>query len=287
MRRLAVLPAVLVAVLGLSGCIAAIPLAAGGAILQSRMKERPAQTAQAVPANDVDLRISPDPLPPMAGTGPVDMRIQSPSSELVAYALDRAAMLKSGKAVASALLRNPSSLEPERRECSGGLPAVLVDIDPPGQATSFDPPFQPSPSLAGELAQLRAGGVAVFWISRNGPDRAAAMRTALVDSGLDPQGSDGLVLMRFPAERKQDRRQDLGDTICLLAIAGGERGDFDELYDYLKQQAAAQPLEPMYGDGWFLIAPPLAVAPAPAPVAEPETPPQDTPTEDDTDALEP
>ena len=285
------------AVLGLSGCIAAIPLAAGGAILQSRMKDKQQgaanSDAELPAARDIDLaegaeyEILPTTELPAPDFAAPDSAARAAVNDFTAYALARASALKAGETVPTALLDNPADLTPVRRQCGAGLPSVLVDIDPPGEVASFEPPWLPSRSLANGLAELRANGVAVFWISQNGPARASAMRGALVDSGLDPQGSDGLVLMRFPAERKQARRQDLGDTICLLAIAGGERSDFDELYDYLKQDGSAQPLEPIYGDGWFLIPPPLAKPPATvAPdtdIAEPET----TPTEDDTDALEP
>jgi len=39
----------------------------------------------------------------------------------------------------------------------------------------------------------------------------------------------------------------------VVAIAGDERGDFDELFDYLRDPGSAVGLYPMMGEGWFLV----------------------------------
>ena len=84
------------------------------------------------------------------------------------------------------------------------------------------------------------------------------MRRALRASGLDPAGRDELVLMRYPEERKQTRREDFAKQYCLVAIAGDDRADFDELFEYLKNPTAAGPLDALFGKGWFVIPRPLS-----------------------------
>ena len=87
--------------------------------------------------------------------------------------------------------------------------------------------------------------------------RAGDIRRTLVASGLDPAGRDELALLRYPDDRKQTRRADFAKEFCLVAIAGDDRGDFDELYQYIKDRDAAAPLDALIGNGWFLIPQPL------------------------------
>jgi hypothetical protein len=159
----------------------------------------------------------------------------------------------------SMLLLDPPSLDPALVRCGTLPPAVLVDLDPAGslvQVVSEDG-TPSSPDLANYLADLRQRGVAVYWISGHGPGSASAIRRRLVASGLDPSGRDPLIVTRFAGESKQARRQALAETNCVLAIAGDQRGDFDELYDYVLDPAIAAPLEQHVGNGWFLAPPPL------------------------------
>ena len=155
----------------------------------------------------------------------------------------------------SALLEAPGALKPITSRCSTGQPAVLIDLDPAGKLGGAAP--RADRGLIGALAQLRAQGVAIFWISERSAGEAPAIREALRASGLDLSGRDELVLMRYPRDRKQTRRAAIGATRCVLAIVGDERRDFDELYAYLREPGFAQPLEAMIGRGWFLAPPPL------------------------------
>lgn len=157
----------------------------------------------------------------------------------------------------SALLLAPGSLSPVRTNCSIRPPALLIDLDPADRV--FDPDLSPAPNpaLSQMLASLRLQAIDVFWISKIAAVRAGAVRKALVDSGLDPAGRDGLLLMRKLDDRKQLRRRELDETHCVVAIAGDTRADFDELYLYLKDTAAAQSLEELIGAGWFLAPLPL------------------------------
>ncbi|MEO0589045.1 MAG: hypothetical protein AAFZ11_00645 [Pseudomonadota bacterium] len=147
--------------------------------------------------------------------------------------------------------------------CADAKPTVLIDLDPAGSLYAPNTALLPSKQLSDGLDQLRAQGVDVAWISAASAGYAGDIRAALNDSDLDPGSTDTLILMRYPGDRKQTRRLALATRSCLVAIAGDERADFDELYDHLKEPDAALALEKLISDGWFLI--PSLVAPGPSP----------------------
>jgi hypothetical protein len=181
-------------------------------------------------------------------------------SEFVRYSSKLGQQNAAGQRPVSAVLRNPAALDGKRLTCGDADPTVLIDLDPGSEA--FDPASAGSapPSFALSLAALREEGVTIVWLSQNSAAIADQMRDALIRSGLDPQSQDQLLLMRYPDDRKQTRRKDLAQQACLIAIAGDQRSDFDELYDYLVNPDAAVTLEPMFGNGWFLISQPQASA---------------------------
>ena len=158
---------------------------------------------------------------------------------------------------ASAVLIDATALRPDRLECAQGTSTVLIDLDPKGEDLLPVDITSASPALAQRLAELRRKGVAIAWISGLAADKENEVRMALFRSGLDPLGTDDVLLMRSSDERKQLRRDQLAQTSCLIAIAGDERSDFHELFDYLLNPADARALEPMIGEGWFLIPTPL------------------------------
>lgn len=158
---------------------------------------------------------------------------------------------------ASAVLIDAAALRPERMECAQGTSTVLIDLDPKGEDLLPVDVSSASPALAQRLAELRRKGVAIAWISGLAADKENDIRIALFRSGLDPLSTDDILLMRSSDERKQLRRDQLAQTSCLIAIAGDERSDFHELFDYLLNPADARALEPLIGEGWFLIPTPL------------------------------
>jgi predicted secreted acid phosphatase len=115
--------------------------------------------------------------------------------------------------------------------------------------------------VAEGLGKLRKAGIVVLWISQLPAARAAAVAQALRSSGLDPTGTDQLLLVRNPNDRKQLLREDASEDVCVVAIAGDQRGDFDELFDYLRRPWEAFGLDTMLGNGWFLV-PSLDAPPA-------------------------
>lgn len=264
------------AVLMLSGCVAAaaaLPFVAGAALSKTQVgasgQAAPTPAAPASPTTASalarsDLRIvatSLTALPPSdAIARPADPAVAS----FRAYALARSEIQPGKGKRPSAIIPAASDLRPVRSDCGNAPAAVFLDLDP-GRG-SFDPlaPGTPDAALASALAELRGKGVAVAWFSRLGDNFVAAVRTALARGGLDPAGSDRLVLMRSIGERKQSRRDEVARDLCPVAMLGDERADFDELYLYLKQPDAAMALDAMIDQGWFLASPFHPAGPAPA-----------------------
>ena len=157
----------------------------------------------------------------------------------------------------SAVLLDAAALKPDRIDCATGEPTVLIDLDPEsGDLFPIDT-RSASPAFAQKLAELRVRGVLIAWISQNFSNRENDVRRALLQSGLDPLGTDQVLMMRTSDDRKQTRRDELARGSCLVAIAGDTRADFHELFDYLLNPGDAAALEPLIGEGWFLIPTPL------------------------------
>ncbi len=276
----------------LSGCVAAaIPVLAGGLLARSATNEKEpelpetlaAATVQAT-ADDTDDRAATarEPLGLLSGTAsatgtlvvatpgaapapdaPAADLAANPFSELSLYALERGIaegefaggdlMASQRVGAVSAVLLDPTDLRARRKPCTSIQRTVLIDLDP-GQST-FAPGFAVNASAgsAASLASLREAGIGIAWISGASAAYAGDVRVALKESSMDPEAKDTLLLMRYPGDRKQTRREDLASSSCLIAIAGDDRRDFDELFAYLVNPEAALGLELVIGDGWFLI----------------------------------
>ncbi|MFB0612869.1 hypothetical protein [Aurantiacibacter poecillastricola] len=179
------------------------------------------------------------PAPPSAGYG-----------ALRSYTL---ATLDGGLPLPSAMLDDPTSLQPERRQCQGNAPTLVIDIDPAGGLVPLAGPLAVNNELARVLADLRMRDVQIAWITDRGPVDARAIRDRLVAAGLDPKGEDALYVERYPGETRQARRTALAQNQCIIAVAGDERADFDDLYNFVINPEDASDLEPLMGNGWFLI----------------------------------
>lgn len=161
--------------------------------------------------------------------------------------------LSEGVPLPSAMLADPTSLQPVRRDCEGNAPTVVIDLDPQGELVPIVGPLQVNTELARILADLRLRDVQIAWITDRGPIDARAIRDRLVASGLDPDAEDSLYVERYPGETKQARRAALAQTQCVIALAGDERSDFDDLYNFIREPGDARNLELLLGHGWFLI----------------------------------
>ncbi|RZV35544.1 MAG: hypothetical protein EX262_01960 [Sphingomonadaceae bacterium] len=262
----------------LSGCAAAIPLAAAGVMTvgtdapsqpdenANRAPDLPPSTKQALRG----MGISDDAqVVPLAGAAslpaprPAAVDLDAVTySAFADYALAEAAKRSGrGQSRPTALLAGPNLVAPKRVLCRHAESSVLVDLDP---AQGIFEPTLPAAhgALADALERLRGAGVEVVWSTALTADRAGDVRTWLRDSALDPAGKDRMLLLRYPEDRKQTRRAEAASERCLVAILGDERADFDELFDYLKRPEAASGLDAMLGQGWFLA----PVSPAPPPI---------------------
>jgi hypothetical protein len=192
-----------------------------------------------------------------AAAGPPGARENSQLRAFYDFAVARLDAPPAAGGRLSMLLADPPSLDPELKRCGNLPPAVLVDVDPGNGLLPLVSNDTGNPELTRYLGLLRERGVTVFWISGHGPGQASQIRQRLVASGLDPTGTDPLVVTRFAGESKQARRYALGETNCVLSILGDQRSDFDELYDFVLDPIMAAPLEEHVNRGWFLTPPPL------------------------------
>ena len=274
----------------LSGCIAAaaLPVLAAGGVVKSKADGRSSASVrdpQAAPAESIAQAV-----PTAGASGPVAAPLPEPDAayrltefkELPApgsipgaplatlagiggqyaafadFASAKGAQPAIGTERHSAMLANSATMSVATQECSIQPAGVLIDLDPGEDSFDLNAAKPADPELASRLAALRDDGVIIGWISNRTADQAGMVRRALRQAGLDPDGSDELVLLRFPEERKQTRREDFAKSHCVVAIAGDRKADFDELFAYLRYPALALPLDKLIGAGWFLVPPPLA-----------------------------
>ena len=263
----------------LGGCVAAaIPVLAAGGIV-ARDAESEGAATKPPPLVEVEPKSASEPLPtalapagkssgaPNAvvatasanATGTVfNAQRVNPYAGFYLYASEKARLDPIDNPRNSAILATPGSLQPATGECGILPPAVVIDLDPAGGLPDLSVPFARNPDLSEVLGALRMEDVAVFWVSGTPAGEAGKVRERLLASGLDPWGRDGLLLMRRADDRKDSRRRDLAQTHCVVAIAGDTKGDFDELFDYLRNPVAAAALDSLIDAGWFITPPPIA-----------------------------
>lgn len=252
-KRLAALLA-LAAGTSLSGCVAAasplptpVPTVTVEPAAQPPAPVAAAATAQASALGP--LAAYPDPARPIPEG-------QANFARFVRYGQTSARQAAQGAELPSAILSDPAALDGKRCRCSVGEQLVaVIDLDPAGG--TFAPPAMPPrlPGLALGLAVLREAGVEIAWLSDLSTTQSGSLRTALEQSGLDPRGQDIISLRRDEGDPKDQRRANLAGIACIVAIAGDERTDFDTRFKYLRNAEAGARIEPIIGNGWFLIEP--------------------------------
>ncbi|MEO6040708.1 MAG: hypothetical protein ABIP41_02295 [Croceibacterium sp.] len=276
--------AALAMLLALSGCIAAVavPLVAGGMLkardtarvrAATRISKAPGEpkgrAPNAAPSASVTVRLATaEEIAKFENPG----QSAAPPNEPSAYDLWRPFFdyaLTHAKAHATApeaalpsavLAAGGNIAAPIRRPCTSPHPAVIIDLD------EGSTPFSPSnagiapPDVANGLQRLRQAGVVILWISQLPSARVADVAGALRASGFDPKNADQLLLRRGSDDRKQALRADSTADVCVIAIAGDRRADFDELFDYLRNPAGAAGLYPMMDQGWFLMPAPFGTS---------------------------
>ncbi len=267
----------ILAAVALNGCVAvALPVVAGS-VLATRDVIEEGNARRSKSAIETESADTTGPILPPIANGTATTENVGPTSQVslpppsnsqaevsvtdtygsfISFALQRAPTNASSdqgfSETLSAVLRNPSALDGERTSCGDKKPVVLIDLDPSDGSADFSKENALNLTLAAGLASLRQADLEIAWISSLSASSAGAVRKALVDTGLDTEGEDTLLLMRYKADRKQTRRGELAQSHCIVAIAGGSRDDFDELYEYLLEPRAAFVLEQMINNGWFL-----------------------------------
>ena len=259
----------------LSACVAvaALPLLAGGAMIGGGNAKIRAATPRPKQAATLAPRLAPERtagMPVAAGSGVVLTNLTAlpppdavraaadPWQRFFDFAAGRAAGFAERREPKSALLVAGTSLMlPQMRDCAAEVPAVVVDLDA-GQGTFAPVQGQAAaPALIEGLTRVREAGAVVVWLSALPAARVGEVAETLRASGLDPEGRDPLLLVRSPDDRKQALRDEANRDVCVIAIAGDRKGDFDELFDYLRDPHAGDSLDFLLGSGWFLVPPPL------------------------------
>ena len=189
---------------------------------------------------------------------PPDRPAPDPWRDFFDYAADKGTAAAGKARGRSALLESGTPIGlPKLRQCDGKVPAVVIDLDSGAQAFTPGTAQRASPTMIDGLARLREAGVVVLWITALPAGDVREVAEALKTSGLDPASTDPLLLVRSAADRKQMLREDAQRDVCVIAIAGDRKGDFDELFDYLRDPASGESLDYLFGAGWFILPPPL------------------------------
>ena len=256
--------ALLLALPVLSGCVAvAVPLIAAGAIARQQLRTRDEIIAALPAANAAQLAAVPDTrgtsvrltnlteLPPPSGP----LAAGSPWQDFARFSLERAQTLAMGEDGMSALLTRESALKfrAETRPCTAREAAVVIDLDPATAIFAPGSPRNATPDAVSAAAQLRDSGIIVLWVSQASANDVAAIADALKNSGLDPTGKDPILLVRNAEERKQVLREEANNTVCVVAMAGDRLSDFDEMFDYLRDERLTTTYNAELGAGWFLV----------------------------------
>lgn len=276
------------ATLSLQGCVAALlPIAAIGVIGKkevdkARARTRAAEASFVAPAKDMaslpevfvgdaPVEAVRTPLPgstveiadaPGAMTALDRLLLSNISNAYLPFArhaLGEAAKRHKGAAARSAVLVEQVSLtQPQTVSCDAKPMAVIIDLDvAPGTPAEMD--IERQNGFAALLETMRESGIRIAWLAET-DERQLGPILDLLREGEEPVLRDtDLMLIGLPGSyRKQERRWALAQSHCVVAIAGDRKGDFDELYDYLRDQSYAIRLEAFTGRGWFELPHPVA-----------------------------
>lgn len=214
-------------------------------------------TADAVPISDAAEEESPGTLSPLDRLALSDIR--NAYLPFARYALGQAEKRQRGEfARGSVLVESVSLSTPQTMDCGNRPMAAIIDLDvAPG--TPAEMVVERQNGLAALLETMRESGIRIAWLAQTDAEQLKPI-TDLLREGDEPiiRDADLMLLGLPPKMRKQERRWQLARDYCVVAIAGDRRGDFDELYDYLRDQAYAIKLELFIGKGWFELPHPVA-----------------------------
>lgn len=240
----------------------AVREAPGAANTPPMLETSPIPAAEAVTAPSAE--IAPGVAAPIGDYGPAEMALatSSPYWPFAQFARAAEAQRGSGKGVSAMVLpEGTNPLTPSFTSCGDRPLAAIVDLDPQGAAAGFSltaAQLTPDPGLGAALSPLREGKIPVLWLSGAAAGESTAIAARLTALGLFGPTDELLLKGTTAGERKQTIRQRAAGKYCVVAIAGDEKSDFDELFDYLRDARTGQALDVLLGNGWFLVPPPLA-----------------------------
>ncbi len=271
-----------VTALALQGCVAlALPAVAAGVIGKKEIDKAQARTKAAEASFDpsappeVFVGDAPPaaalPVPPVAAEEAISPGTMSALDRLegsginnaylpfARHALAEAGKRQRGETVrGTVLVKNVSLTQPQPIDCGDKPFAAIIDLDiAPG--TPADMEVERQNGFAALLDIMRESGIRIAWLAESSEARLGSV-LALLREGSEPvMRADDILLVGLPGSyRKQERRWQLAGNYCVVAIAGDRKGDFDELYDYLRDPSYAIRLEAFMGRGWFELPHPVA-----------------------------
>jgi hypothetical protein len=271
------------AALALQGCVALVlPVAAAGVIGKKEVDKARARARAAEASYDANSAVVPQvfvgnaPPEPVAEALPTPQAAETPGMmsaldrlalsdisnaymPFARHAIGEAGKRGRGEAVRSAILVESVSLStPQTIDCGTKPMTAIIDLDvAPG--TPAEMVVERQNGFSALLETMRESGIRIAWLAETDEERLKPILD-LLREGEEPviRGAD-LMLVGLPGKlRKQERRWQLARDYCVVAVAGDRRGDFDELYDYLRDQAYAIRLELFMGKGWFELPHPVA-----------------------------
>jgi hypothetical protein len=272
----------------LQGCVAAVvPVVAAGAIGKNQIDRakkraraaeesayaRPIQSPeQSIAATIEPEIISQDPPPLNNDDEPKSLTaldridasdINSPYLPFVRYAIGQSQKRRDGLPLKSAVLVEQVSLsDPKTVACNDKPLAVIIDLDHAAGVADSAEGIKSVNGFIELMALLRESGITIGWISEWSGKTAVAhfagqMKNADGFSAI--VAGDKFLHARSSKQRKQELRWTLARDYCVIAVAGDRNGDFDELFDYLRNADYAIQLEMFMGNGWFRLPDPVTV----------------------------
>jgi 5'-nucleotidase (lipoprotein e(P4) family) len=129
----------------------------------------------------------------------------------------------------------------------------------------------PMPGAADALQAIRAANVTVIFNSNRLARNASHNERILNTIGLGPASHDQDVSRRTlwlqgdtptPGSGKDERRRQIAQHFCVVAMAGDQLGDFSDLFNartppQRRDAAASAPFGAMWGNGWFMLSNPV------------------------------
>jgi hypothetical protein len=187
---------------------------------------------------------------------------------LVEHVERRAQLWREGAPINSLVLdERQTVLSPVAIGCERRPPVVIVDLDNADGPTPLTPPaagsVKANDGWIAALAAIRTAEVGVVWVTGRPANEAGAIKLTLEMAGLDEMEAARLVASEAGWTRKQALRRGIAADSCVLAVVGDKRGDADEAYDYLRHPDNKLPIDRFWGEGWFLLPPPLATREVP------------------------